>query len=205
MKANGRQGARARTAARAARRMGLLGMGLALLGNAAAEGRNFSLYSDRKARRAEDLITVMVVENARATNDTKTKTDKKNEVALDVTGGSGPLSFIPGMGLGGASSAAYDGKGQTARAGEVKATVAARIMAVYDNGNLLIQGSKEVSVNEETEVLRVSGIVRPEDISSDNTIYSFKIADAKIEYSGRGDSHNAHRPGPIARFFNWIF
>ena len=78
-------------------------------------------------------------------------------------------------------------------------------MAVYDNGNLLIEGNKEVEVNNEKEILRVSGIVRPEDISSDNTVLSEKIADARIQYTGTGDNHNAARPGWLARFFNWVF
>jgi flagellar L-ring protein precursor FlgH len=111
---------------------------------------------------------------------------------------------VPGVGFGMNNGSDYDGRGKTSRSGAVKAKVTARIISVYDNGNLLIEGHKEVAINKETEIIKVSGIIRPEDILFDNTIYSFNIADAKITYSGKGDSHHAHRPGIFARFFAWI-
>jgi flagellar L-ring protein FlgH len=170
-----------------------------------ADGPLYSLYSDKKARKIEDVITVVVVEDAQATNDSKTETDKKQDASIAIGQGSGGLNFIPGMGAGGGVSQSYDGRGKTSRTGEVKATVSARIVRVYENGNLLIDGNKEVSVNGEKEILKVSGIVRPEDISPDNTVQSFKLAEARINYSGEGDVHQASRPGWLARFFNWIF
>lgn len=170
-----------------------------------AEGPLYSLYSDKKARKVEDVITVLVLENAHATNDTKTSTDKKQDASVSISAGSGGLRFIPGMGAGMGVNQAYDGSGQTSRAGEVKATVSARIMRVYENGNLLIDGLKEVSINGEKEVLKVSGIVRPEDIGPDNIVQSSKLAEARIQYSGEGDTSTAAKPGWLARFFNWIF
>lgn len=175
------------------------------LGASYAEGPLYSLYSDKKARKVEDVITVLVLENAHATNDTKTSTDKKQDASVSVSAGAGALRFIPGMGAGMGVNQAYDGSGQTSRAGEVKATVSARITRVYENGNLLIDGLKEVSINGEKEVLKVSGIVRPEDIAPDNTVQSSKLAEARIQYSGDGDTSTAAKPGWLARFFNWIF
>ncbi len=170
-----------------------------------ASPTHFSLYSDKKAKRVEDVVTVIVVESARASNDTKTQTDEKQNTAVQVSAGTGPLNFIPGMGAGMGTDNAYDGRGKTSRVGEVKATVSARVVKVYDNGNLLIEGNKEVEVNNETEILKVSGIVRSEDISSDNTIFSYKIADARIQYSGDGTNSSASKPGWLSRFFHWIF
>jgi flagellar L-ring protein precursor FlgH len=172
---------------------------------------NYSLYTDKKAKRAEDVITVLIMENAKASNDTKSATDKSQDAGVDVqpftmgwTGAAGsPLT--PSLGFNGGVHQKYNGKGSTSREGEVKATLSARIVAVYDNGNLLIEGNKEVEVNGEKEILRVSGIVRPDDISPDNTVMSEKIADARILYTGTGDNHQAARPGLLARFFNWIF
>jgi len=183
----------------------------AALAGAQAMPRNFSLYTDKKAKKAEDVITVLILENAKASNDTKTNTDKSQDASVDIKPfnvswpGQAAESYTPGVGFGGGVRQKYDGKGQTARSGEVKATLSARIVAVYDNGNLLIEGNKEVEVNNEKEILRVSGIVRPEDISPDNTVLSEKIADARIQYSGQGDNSTAARPGWLARFFNWIF
>ena len=161
--------------------------------------------------RAEDVITVLIVENAKASNDTKSATDKSQDAGIDVKpfnvswGGAAVNPLTPQLGFAGGVHQKYDGKGTTSRAGEVKATLSARIVAVYDNGNLLIEGNKEVEVNNEKEILRVSGIVRPDDISPDNTVLSEKIADARIQYTGTGDNHQAARPGLLARFFNWIF
>ena len=182
-----------------------------VLAGAQAMPNNFSLYTDKKAKRAEDVITVLIMENAKASNDTKSATDKSQEAGVDINplavtwAGAAASEYTPKVGFGGSVSQKYNGKGATSRAGEVKATLSARIVAVYDNGNLLIEGNKEVEVNNEKEILRVSGIVRPEDISSDNTVLSEKIADARIQYTGTGDNHNAARPGWLARFFNWVF
>lgn len=182
------------------------------LGAALADGlpRNYSLYTDKKAMQVEDVITVLIVEDAKATNDAKTSTNKAQDASVDikplaVEWAGVPTEYTPSVGFGGGVKQKYDGSGRTSRAGEVKATVSARIVAVYDNGNLLIEGNKEVEINSEKEILRVSGIVRPEDISPDNTILSEKIADSRIQYTGQGDTHQASRPGLLARFFNWIF
>ena len=186
-------------------------LSMAALAGAQALPRTYSLYTDKKAKRAEDVITVLIVENAKASNDTKSATDKSQDAgvdlkALNVTWPNAPANGItPAVGFSGGVHQKYNGQGTTTREGEVKATLSARIVAVYDNGNLLIEGNKEVEVNNEKEILRVSGIVRPEDISSDNTVLSEKIADARIQYTGTGDNHQAARPGLLARFFNWIF
>jgi flagellar L-ring protein FlgH len=76
---------------------------------------------------------------------------------------------------------------------------------VLPNGTLRIEGSKQVVINEETEVLSVAGLVRPEDIASDNSIASGRVADAKISYSGRGTDANAEKPGYLSRFLDWLF
>ena len=192
-------------------RIAILVSAAAAVIGAQALPHNFSLYTDKKAKRAEDVITVLIVENAKASNDTKSATDKTQDAGIDVKpfnvqwSGSPVNALTPAVGFGGGMHQKYDGKGTTSRAGEVKATLSARIVAVYDNGNLLIEGNKEVEVNNEKEILRVSGIVRPEDISSDNTVLSEKIADARIQYTGTGDGHQAARPGLLARFINWVF
>ncbi|MEO7425334.1 MAG: flagellar basal body L-ring protein FlgH [Fibrobacteria bacterium] len=185
----------------------------AFAGSALAQSmpHNYSLYTDKKAKRAEDVITVLILENAKASNDAKTSTDKSQDASVDIKPfnvtwpGAAANAYTPSVGFGGGMQQKYHGTGETSRAGEVKATLSARIVAVYDNGNLLIEGNKEVEVNNEKEILRVSGIVRPEDISPDNTVLSEKIADARIQYTGQGDNHQAARPGLLARFINWIF
>lgn len=163
-----------------------------------------SLYTDKKGKRVGDVVTVLVVEAANASNDTRTETDKQNELELGSEGGSGLLDWIPGLGVSGNSRVQYDGKGKTARKGQLTATVTARIMQVMENGNLLIEGSKVVTLNEEDEIIQVSGMIRSDDINADNTVLSHKIADAVIRYTGKGVNADAQKPGLITRFFNWL-
>ncbi|MFH1759558.1 MAG: flagellar basal body L-ring protein FlgH, partial [bacterium] len=121
------------------------------------------------------------------------------------TSGKGLLRLIPNWTLGGQHKSDFKGQGNTSRSGKLEAQVTARVVKVYDSGNLLIQGSKIVEINQEKEVLMVTGIVRPEDIMSDNMINSSKLADAKIVYSGRGVTNDAQRPGIVTRIFNYLF
>jgi flagellar L-ring protein precursor FlgH len=99
----------------------------------------------------------------------------------------------------------YDGKGNTSREGKLEATISARVMKVLDNGNLVIEGSKTVEVNEEKGIIKISGVIRPLDIQQNNVVYSSSIADAQITYSGKGVGTTAQRPGILARIINWIF
>jgi flagellar L-ring protein precursor FlgH len=166
-----------------------------------------SLYTDKKGKKAGDVVTVLVMEAAKAGSDTRTETEKKNniDVGQEKSTGSKIFSWLPSFGVNGKANMSYDGKGATARNGELKATVTARITEVLDNGNLLIEGSKLVAINNEEEILEVSGTIRADDINPDNTIYSYKIAEAVIRYSGSGVNSDAEKPGILTRFFNWIF
>ncbi len=164
-----------------------------------------SLFSDHRAMRVDDILTVHIVESAKAGSQSKTNTSKENKFGVEAGGGSGALGFLPSFGASGGNNAAYDGKGGTSREGQLVATVTARVVKVMGNGNLIIDGSKVVEINDEKEIIKVSGTVRPEDVQKSNIIYSSSIADAQITYSGKGAAHDGQRPGLIARFLNWIF
>jgi len=166
-----------------------------------------NLYTDKKGKKAGDVVTILIMEAAKAGSDTRTETEKKNNLNIgqEKSTGSKLFSWLPSFGVSGNANISYDGKGATARNGELKATVTARITEVLDNGNLLIEGSKVVAINNEEEVLEVSGTIRADDINPDNTVYSYKIAEAVIRYSGSGTNSDAEKPGILTRFFNWIF
>jgi len=166
-----------------------------------------NLYTDKKGKKAGDVVTILIMEAAKAGSDTRTETEKKNNMNIgqEKSSGSKLFSWLPSFGVNGNANMSYDGKGATARNGELKATVTARITDVLDNGNLLIEGSKVVAINEEEEILEVSGTIRADDINPDNTVYSYKIAEAVIRYSGSGSNADAAKPGLLTRFFNWIF
>lgn len=164
-----------------------------------------NLFSDHRAMSIDDILTIMIVESAKAGSESGTKTSKENSMGLEGGGGSGALSMIPGFGVSGGSKVGYDGKGGTSREGSLVATISARVTRVLDNGNLVIEGSKVVEINDEKEIIKINGVIRPQDVQKNNIIYSSSIADAEITYAGKGVANTGRRPGVLARFLNWIF
>ncbi len=169
----------------------------------------YSLYTDKKGKRVGDVITVLVLENAQASNNTKTKTGHKNGMEAGFGDPNGIFSKIPGweslMNFKAGTEQDFEGQGETQREGTLQATVSVKIVEVLDNGNLLIKGTKQVTLNEEVETIELTGLIRPEDITAHNTVMSNKIADAMIKYSGQGVNSDAQKPGWVTRIFNWFF
>ena len=164
-----------------------------------------NLFSDHRAMKVDDILTIMIVESAKAGSESGTTTSKENSMGVESGGGAGALRMIPGFGVSGGSRVGYDGKGGTSREGNLVATISARVTKVLDNGNLVIEGSKVVEINEEKEIIKLTGVVRPQDVQKNNVIYSSSIADAEITYAGKGVANTGRRPGLLARFLNWIF
>lgn len=165
----------------------------------------YSLYTDKKGKGVGDVVTILILEAAEASNDTRTQTDEESSAGVNVQAGTGIARFLPSAGAGFNTDVEYDGKGKTSRNGELKATITAHIVQVMDNGNLLVEGSKLVTINDEQEVIEVSGVIRPDDIAQDNTVLSSKLAEAVIRYSGNGEQANAQKQGIFTRFFHWLF
>jgi len=165
----------------------------------------YSLYNDKRAYRTDDILTVVVTESANASSQSGTNNSKQNDLSLQGAGGTGALKFLPSFGASGASKVDYAGQAATTRVGSLDAKISARVVQVLDNGNLVIDGSKVVEINDEKEIIKLSGIVRPQDIEANNIIYSYNVADAQITYSGKGVATQGQRPGLFARVLNWIF
>jgi flagellar L-ring protein FlgH len=166
---------------------------------------NYSLFSDKRSKSVDDIVTVLVLEDAQARNRAMTDNQKDSKIGMQSSAGSGAADFVPGFGVSNESSVDFRGIGRNDRSGTLKAKVTARVIRVLDNGSLVIQGQKAVEINKEKEVLQVSGIIRPEDILGDNTVYSFNIAEAHIAYVGNGVMSSTANPGFLTRFFNWLF
>jgi flagellar L-ring protein precursor FlgH len=160
-----------------------------------------NLFSDHRAMRVDDILTIIIVESAKAGSESKTNTSKDTEVGLSA----GSSKLVAPMQFAAGNSAKYDGKGATSRSGSLSATVTARVIKVLDGGNLVIEGSKTVEINQEKEIIKISGVVRPQDIQKNNIVYSTSIADAEITYTGNGAVNTAARPGFFTRFVNWLF
>jgi len=160
-----------------------------------------NLFSDHRAMRVDDILTIIIVESAKAGSESKTNTSKGTEIGFKANS----LKLLPPQEFAAGNSTKYDGKGATSRSGSLSATVTARVTEVLESGNLVIEGSKIVEINQEKEIIKISGVVRPQDIQKNNIVYSTSIADAEITYSGNGTVNTAARPGFFTRLANWLF
>jgi len=169
------------------------------------EAKNRSLFSDIKAHNIGDLITVLIVEDAKASNAAKTSTSKDHKVEAGGGPGTGPFDFIPLWGMSGENKNDFTGEGQIQKSGSIRAKMTVKVIGLNDNGDLVIEGNRIIDVNADKETLFLSGVVRQRDVSPTNSVFSFQIGDAQVSFKGKGQSHDASRPGILARFFNWIF
>jgi flagellar L-ring protein precursor FlgH len=158
------------------------------------------LFKDTKASRVGDIVTVIIAESSQASKAAETKTSRASDNTFGFKSGTGVPSDFQ---LKGGNK--FEGTGTTTRAGNLNATVTAIVVEVLSNGNLRIDGVKDIKINDETQYITVSGIVRPEDISRNNTVLSGDIADAKILYNGEGNLDDEQRPGWLGKTFKWIW
>ena len=171
--------------------------------NANSLWRNGSraFFKDQRAARIGDLLTVTVniTDKANLSNETqRSRSNKEDSGITDFIGaqtlGAQAKKVLPGRILTADSTASSDGKGSVNRQEALQTNVAAVVTQVLPNGNLVVEGKQEIRVNFEIRELIVAGIVRPEDIQSDNTIDSSKIAQARIAYGGRGQITDVQQP-----------
>jgi flagellar L-ring protein precursor FlgH len=160
-----------------------------------------AFFKDQRAAQVGDILTVTVniTDKAAIANETQRSRENKEDSGITDFAGSKLLSgnaakVLPGRVLTADSTASSDGKGSVNRQEALQTNVAAVVTQVLPNGNLVVEGKQEIRVNFEIRELIVAGIVRPEDIQSDNTIDSSKIAQARIAYGGRGQITDVQQP-----------
>jgi len=171
--------------------------------NANSLWRNGSraFFKDQRARQIGDILTITVnfTDKANIANDTqRSRTNKEDSGITDFAGSKlltgSAASVLPGRLLTADSASSSEGKGSVTRQENLQTNVAAVVTQTLPNGNLVVEGKQEIRVNYEIRELIVAGIVRPEDIQSDNTIDSSKIAQARIAYGGRGQISDVQQP-----------
>ncbi|MGY8638748.1 flagellar basal body L-ring protein FlgH [Bradyrhizobium sp. 14AA] len=159
-----------------------------------------AFFKDQRAHQIGDLLTVTVniTDKANIANETqRSRTNKEDSGITDFIGSqtiTQANKILPGRILTADATASSDGKGSVNRTEALQTNVAAVVTQVLPNGNLVVEGKQEIRVNYEIRELVVAGIVRPEDIQSDNTIDSTKIAQARIAYGGRGQIMDVQQP-----------
>ena len=168
-------------------------------------------FSDVKARRIGDIITVVLKEKTDASKKADTSSDKGSKIELP-----NPTLFGRDITIAGKqifqnsvdSSSTFSGKGDSSQSNSLSGDISVTVTAVYPNGNMLVRGEKVLTLNQGSEVVRISGIVRPVDVTPQNTVLSTQIADAQITYSGSGLVADSNQAGWLTRFFNspyWPF
>ena len=158
-----------------------------------------SLYSASKAFKVGDIITIIILETTNAVQKADTGTDVTD--SLSTAFSSNIASFLhPGKAISGSGGNTYSGQGSTTRQSNVTAKVAAVVTRVLSNGNLLVSGEHRVEVNEEVQTIKISGMVRPKDVSVANTVYSYQVAGASVSIKGRGSVGEAEEPGFFTRY-----
>jgi flagellar L-ring protein precursor FlgH len=156
-----------------------------------------SLFADRKAIRPGDILTVVITEIATATTTARTSTDKEDRVSGDINQ---PDELPWHIDLGFAND--FTGGGQVQRSGRLLGKLAVHVEKVDANGNLTIYGEQDIGVNDERQRIGLRGRVRADDIAPDNTVPSWRIADAKIEFKGDGILARKQSPGLLTKLFD---
>lgn len=158
-----------------------------------------SLISDHRAHKVGQLLTVRIFEQAASSTSASSESNKSLNVAgsLETTTGVefGLLDVENGS----------QGQGSISREGRLVANITALVEEVLPGGAMRIRGEQKIEFNNEIQHIRISGLVRPEDISGDNIVLSTRLANSEITYVGDGLLGSRQEPGIITRFFNWLF
>ncbi len=170
------------------------------------------LFADFRGTRVGDLVTILVDESPEAQGNAGTEMDRNSEVSAGVPSFFGltqamksaypdiePEELFKVM-----STGSFDGTGQTKRGSRVRSPISVRVKQTMPNGDLFIEGNKTLLVNDEELRIYISGVIRPEDIQTDNTVNSSRIADAEVEFTGRGVLTDNQRQGWLTRIISSI-
>jgi flagellar L-ring protein FlgH len=156
--------------------------------------------ADQRAYRVGDVLTVYVLEATRARSQAGTDAENSAGFAADFTTSAGHYNGNGSVGLQGKTK----GAAQTTRVGELRAQISVRVDSIESNGLMRIKGTQLLEVNKEQQKITLTGLVRPEDISSGNIIWSNRIADAQVSLAGKGIVSESQRKGLIAKIVTWL-
>ena len=162
-----------------------------------------SMFADQKARTVGDIVTIKIVESSAATNKATTATDRTSSLNASVEAffnaekrfpADQPF-FNPFSKVAGGVESEFEGNGTTKRSGDLNAYITALVTQILPNGNMVVIGSREVLINNENQIIQLTGVVRPRDNNANNQVLSTYVADARISYSGTGVINDRQKPG----------
>lgn len=163
-----------------------------------------SPFLDRTARKEGDLVTILVSESSAASYSAATTTSKQDANSV----GSNLLNSLFGILKPGPQTSAdgkSSGSGNTTQSGSLRARLTAVVKHVLPNGNLVVEGTRTMVINKETQTFKLLGMIRKDDIAPDNTIFSESIAMAEIRFEGKGAVADRQRKGILTQLLDWLF
>ncbi|HET6804167.1 MAG TPA: flagellar basal body L-ring protein FlgH [Frateuria sp.] len=168
------------------------------------DNQNMELFADARAHRVGDILTIVLVESTQASKKASTSTSKKDKADVGAPTIMGKPLTINGnpLSVGLDNERSFDGNGSSSQSNQLTGQITVTVAQRLSNGNLIVRGEKWLTINQGQELVRIAGIVRPQDIGQDNTVASTRVADARISYTGRGTLADANTRGWLSRFFN---
>lgn len=162
-------------------------------------GRELSLFQDVKARQVGDILTVSLQESTAGQKQADTSIEKSNSNSAAA-----PMVFdstLQELEFSVESDSQFEGEGSSRQSNQLDGSITVMVTQVLPGGNMVVQGEKWIGINQGDEYVRLRGIVRPEDVSTDNIVSSTKVADARISYGANGAVAEANSVGWMSRFF----
>lgn len=169
-------------------------------------GRRSDLFRDFRARDVNDIVTIRVVESTLASSSADAKSSKDSSVSAEIDalfGLENSIKELPNL-VDAKANSSFEGAGSTSRSSSLKTAVSARVVKVLPNGNLLIEGVRDVRLNNENQTIAITGVVRPEDISADNVVLSSAVAQMSVRVQGKGFVSEPLKPGWLYRILSGI-
>lgn len=165
------------------------------------KGRRMHLFENRAAKQVGDIVTIVLKEKMQASKKATASVSKDTAHDISASALFGKANLGKGLGTTISGAKSFDGEGTADQSNSLTGEIACIVTEVMPNGNLIITGKKKITLNKGDEYITVSGIVRPDDIGSDNSVLSTKVAAAEIAYTGKGEIAESSTMGWLSRFF----
>jgi flagellar L-ring protein precursor FlgH len=161
------------------------------------------LHAGNRAARVGDPLSILLVESTTTSKTVSSKTNKAGDIGLNPPA-TGPFSFLSPEALKASGNLSFNGQGNAGQTSSLSSTLSVTIVELRPNGTALVRGEKRMLLSQGKEWVRFSGIVRLGDVSVDNTVPSTRVADASIEYAGKGALQRSSKPGWLSQFFSHV-
>jgi len=183
-------------------------MVLSLVGSVSAQNfdkfKQHSMYTDFKAKSVGDIVTIVVVESATGSGQSDNKAADQSSLKANGSVTGNLTDFLPIIGASSKFSTDNSAKSSSAQKDVLTGKLTAVVTRILPSGNLVLQGRRKLEVSGETFLLDVRGVVRPKDITSDNQVFSYNLANVEIAYKKDGLVNNFGKPGLVARWSTWL-